>query len=84
MAAGITQQELADRTGYTHEYIRRIKTLNRKGGFTIECINIIVFRCSKKEQTKTDITIIIFILFLSVIYKYNTILYLSVEVIKYF
>lgn len=46
MAAGITQQELADRTGYTHEYIRRIKTLNRKGGFTIECINIIVFRCS--------------------------------------
>lgn len=25
MAAGITQQDLADRTGYTHEYIRRIE-----------------------------------------------------------
>ena len=41
MAAGITQQDLADRTGYTHEYIRRIESPNRRGGFTIESVHII-------------------------------------------
>ena len=41
MAAGITQQELADRTGYYNEYIRRIESPNRRGGFTIESVYII-------------------------------------------
>ena len=40
-ATGITQQDLADRTGYTNEYIRRIKSPNRRGGFTIESVHII-------------------------------------------
>lgn len=40
-ATGITQQDLADRTGYTHEYIRRIESPNRRGGFTIESVYII-------------------------------------------
>ena len=40
-ATGITQQELADRTGYTHEYIRRIESPNRRGSFTIESVHII-------------------------------------------
>ena len=40
-ATGITQQDLADRTGYTHEYIRRIESPNRRGGFTIESVHII-------------------------------------------
>lgn len=40
-ATGITQQDLADRTGYTHEYIRRIESPNRRGGFTIEIVHII-------------------------------------------
>lgn len=41
IAAGITQQELADRTGYSHEYIRRIETPNRTSGFTIESVYVI-------------------------------------------
>ena len=30
-----------DRTGYTHEYIRRIESSNLKGRFTIESVNVI-------------------------------------------
>lgn len=41
IAACMTQQELADRTGYSPEYIRRIEAPNRKSGFTIEAVNII-------------------------------------------
>lgn len=41
ISAGITQQELADRTGYSHEYIRRIEAPNRTSGFTIESVYVI-------------------------------------------
>lgn len=40
-AAGITQEQLADLTLFTPEYIRRIESPNRKGGFSIETVYII-------------------------------------------
>lgn len=61
IAAGITQQELADRTGYSHEYIRRIEAPNRTSGFTIESVYVIskalcipievLFETKKKKST---------------------------------
>lgn len=41
IAAGIKQQELVDRTGYSHEYIKRIEAPNRTSGFTIESVYVI-------------------------------------------
>lgn len=41
MASGISQQVLADRTGYSHEYIRKIEAPNRRGYFTIEAVYLI-------------------------------------------
>lgn len=37
----LRRQELADKTGYSHEYIRRIEAPNRTSGFTIESVYII-------------------------------------------
>lgn len=41
MAVDITQEELANMTLYTPEYIRRIESPRRKGGFSIETTYII-------------------------------------------
>jgi len=38
IAAGITQEQLADKTLYAPEYIRRIESPKRKGGFSIEVV----------------------------------------------
>lgn len=39
--AGITQAQLADRTGYSHEYIRRIEAPSSVKHFSIDTISII-------------------------------------------
>ena len=41
MASGISQQVVADRAGYSHEYIRRIEAPNCKKYFTIEAVYLI-------------------------------------------
>ena len=40
-AAGLTQEQVADKTGYSHEFIRRVEAPNCKKNFTIESLNII-------------------------------------------
>ncbi len=41
MVSGISHQVLADRAGYSHEYIRRIEAPNCKKYFTIETVYLI-------------------------------------------
>lgn len=38
---GLTQNDVAELTGYSPEYIRRIESPNGKKGFTIEAVYII-------------------------------------------
>ena len=40
-AAGLTQEQLAELTGYSHEYIRRVEAPKCKKSFTIESVYII-------------------------------------------
>ena len=39
--AGLTQMQVAELTGYSHEFIRRIEAPNCKKNFTIESVYII-------------------------------------------
>lgn len=38
---GLTQLQVAELTGYSHEFIRQIESIKRKGGFSIEAVYII-------------------------------------------